>query len=216
MGIDLSRIDVHQALVYILVIVLSITVHEFGHAFVADRLGDDTPRRQGRVTLLPTEHLDPIGFLMIVFMAFGGIGLGWGKPVQINPAALRHPRRDDTLITLAGPFANLVLACIAGLTIRFFQPTLSGLAEELATTFLFVNLSLMFFNLIPIPPLDGSHVMVNVLPREPAMRYARVMGQYGFMILIALIFFGGPFLYQLIERPSLAVATLITGVPFGG
>src|SRR2546430_6943345 len=114
MGIDLANINIERALITLLVVIISIAIHEFGHAFSADRLGDDTPRRQGRVTLLPTEHFDPLGFMMIVFMALGGRGLGWGKPVQINPGALRHPRRDQIIITAAGPFTNLWISVVAG------------------------------------------------------------------------------------------------------
>src|SRR2546423_9040283 len=114
MGIDLANINIERALITLLVVIISIAIHEFGHAFSADRLGDDLPRRQGRVTLLPTEHFDPVGFLMICWLALGGIGLGWGKPVQVNPGAFKHPRRDMIIVAAAGPFTNLVQALIVG------------------------------------------------------------------------------------------------------
>src|SRR5947207_5553335 len=93
-----ENFDPHRFLVNLLVVILSITVHEFAHALAADRIGDDTPRRQGRLTLLPTEHFDPLGFLMIVFTSISGMGMGWGKPVEVNPARFRHPRRDMIII----------------------------------------------------------------------------------------------------------------------
>src|SRR5947209_7994520 len=185
MGIDLAHIDWNQFLIFIVVIVVSITVHEFGHAFSADRLGDDTPRRQGRVTLLPTEHFYPLGFMMIVFMALGGRGLGWGKPVQINPGALRHPRRDQIIITAAGPFTNLCIAVVAGLLFRVTHESLGGsLTDEFIAAFLTTNLGLMFFNLIPIPPLDGSRILSNLLPIEQARPYDITMGTYGPFLLL--------------------------------
>ena len=215
MGFDLTPERIHTGLLYLLAVVVSITVHEFSHALAADRLGDDTPRRQGRITLLPTEHFDPFGFLMVAILAFGGRGLGWGRPVMVNPANLRHPRRDMLLIAAAGPFSNLIIAVVSGLIIRFSGVDTSvNLTGEILKTFLFSNLSLFFFNLIPIPPLDGSKVLSNLLPLEQAINYDRVMGQFGFMILFALVFLGGPVVSEIIGRPSAMVATLITGVPW--
>src|SRR5437016_5273041 len=112
------NINLHSAIIFLIVVVASITVHEFAHAITADRLGDDTPRRQGRITLLPTEHFDPLGFVMIVVMAIYGFGLGWGKPVQVNPGSFRHPRRDMILVSAAGPFSNLCIAVVIGLIMR--------------------------------------------------------------------------------------------------
>src|SRR5262249_35624429 len=149
---------------------------------------DDLPRRQGRVTLLPTEHFDPLGFMMIVVMALGGTGLGWGKPVQIDPRNHKHPRRDDFIITAAGPFTNLCLALISGLIIRFAGDSIKGsLTEDLLQAFLLTNLGLMFFNLIPIPPLDGSHLLADLLPAEQAHSFGRFMGMYGPIALLLLV-----------------------------
>ncbi len=208
----------HWALIYILVVVVSISFHEFAHAFSADRLGDDLPRRQGRLTLLPTEHFDPLGFIMICFLALGGRGLGWGKPVQVNPGAFKHPRRDMIIVAAAGPFSNLLIAIVVGLAIRFAGDAVlydrngfSSLAGDILDAFLRTNLWLMFFNLIPIPPLDGSKILSNMLPFEQSVRYDRAMGQYGFMILIGLVFFGAPLLGQMLGPPSEAVATFLAG-----
>ncbi len=213
MGIDLSNFDLNRFLIYMVVIIVSISIHEFGHAFAADRLGDDTPRKQGRVTLLPTEHFDPLGFMMIVFMALGGRGLGWGKPVQINPANLKHPRRDDIIITAAGPFTNLCLAVIAGLIMRFAFERIDGtITGDFAQAFLMTNIGLMLFNLIPIPPLDGSHILSDFLPIEQSRAYDRTMGMYGPFILLGLVFLGGPILGQILGPPRMAIAQFLTGL----
>jgi len=218
MGFDLSRIDLHDTLIWLLVVVISISVHEFAHALAADRLGDDLPRRQGRLTLLPTEHFDPVGFLMIVFLALGGVGLGWGKPVQVNPAVFRHPRRDMSLIAIAGPFSNLILAVVCGLLLRMvvgFQAGPSGepsLAQELLHAFVVSNLGLMFFNMIPIPPLDGSKVLSNILPFEQSVAYDRTMGQYGVMLLLLLVFLGRGVLGMITGQPTAYLYGLILGL----
>ncbi len=218
MGLNLTPAGIHAAIIDIIVVVLSITFHEFGHAISADRLGDDLPRRQGRITLLPTEHFDPLGFIMICVLAFGGLGLGWGKPVQVNPGAFRKPRRDMILVAAAGPFCNLVLAVVFGLILRFLPVSMVydpqgalSLTGEMIQAFLGVNLALMFFNLIPIPPLDGSKILSNLLPFEQSVRYDRVMAQWGIMILLALVFFGGSVLAAMIGPPSYAVSSFLVG-----
>jgi Zn-dependent protease len=215
-GIDLAHIDWNLFLISMLAIVWSITFHEFSHAFAADRLGDDTPRRQGRVTLLPTEHFDPIGFCMLVYLQLGGVGLGWGKPVQVNLAVLRHPRRDNIIITAAGPFSNLCLAVVAGLLMRFTGlDSHSGLTGIFLQKFMFINLGLMLFNLIPIAPLDGSRILSSLLPFEQSVRYDRFMGQYGWMLLIGLVFFGSTLLSQILGPPMFSIAHALTGMGWG-
>ena len=219
MLLNLNNFDPHVFLISLLVVILSITVHEFAHALAADRIGDDTPRRQGRLTLLPTEHFDPLGFLMIVFTSLGGIGMGWGKPVMVNPARFAHPRRDMIVIAAAGPFSNLILAIICGLLLRFLPvatlATDSGLPTltyELLWAATRINLSLMFFNLIPITPLDGSKIISNMLPFEQSVRYDRMMGNYGPMLLLFLVFLGGSYILpELVGRPVQEGFRLITG-----
>lgn len=219
MGFDFEHIDYHRFLESMLVIILSITVHEFSHAFSADRLGDDTPRRQGRVTLLPTEHFDPLGFIMIVMSSLVGAGIGWGKPVCVNPMVFKHPRRDMIIIAAAGPFSNLCLAIIFGLTLRFLPSTAfigangdPSLVYELLLLAVIINLSLMFFNLIPITPLDGSKILSNMLPFEQSVRYDVMMGNYGPFLLLFVIFLGGrTILPVLIGHPTTEAFRLLTG-----
>ena len=215
-------------LVELIVIVLSITLHEFGHAISADRLGDDTPRRQGRITLWPDKHFDIAGFLMMIVTINVGRGLGWGKPVQVNFYQLRHPRRDMLITALCGPLMNLILAVIAGLILRFSTATghtdwlASELTGEWSLTGQFVfyclqiNLGLMFFNLIPIHPLDGSKILSSLLPIEQAQRYDRFIGQYG-PFLILIIAFGAPQIIGQVIGPAVnSMARALAGAGWFG
>lgn len=167
-------------------LLVAITIHEFAHAWVADKLGDPTPRYQGRVTLNPLAHLHPIGTLAILLTRFG-----WGKPVPFDPYNLKEPIRDTALISIAGPISNLIMASLLALLLR------SGVITELwlaAGIFqiLVINVVLAIFNLIPIAPLDGSKIITALLPRSTALEYEEFMGKYGIILLIFLIFpFGG-------------------------
>lgn len=151
-------------------VIVAITFHEFAHAFVADKLGDDTPRRQGRLNLNPLSHIDPVGFFMLIFAHFG-----WGKPVEINPANFNRKRSmsaQEALVALAGPVMNLIIAIVLTIilfAITTFTPTfilsttgmLIGLTLQMAIS---VNIGLGVFNLIPLPPLDGSKILMHFLP----------------------------------------------------
>lgn len=166
-------------------IIAAITIHEFSHAWAADRLGDPTPRLQGRLTLNPLAHLDPIGTIMLVLFRFG-----WGKPVVFDPFNLKNPRRDAMLIGLAGPVSNLLTAITASLLIRLLP--FSHLAIVAIQPFLIISVVLAIFNLVPIHPLDGGKIMTGLLPRDLAMEWEAIMRQWGFIILIFLIIpFGG-------------------------
>ena len=151
-------------------VIVAITFHEFAHAFVADKLGDDTPRRQGRLNLNPLSHIDPVGFFMLIFAHFG-----WGKPVEINPANFNRKRSmsaQEALVALAGPVMNLIIAIVLTIilfAITTFTPTfilsttgmLIGLTLQMAIS---VNIGLGVFNIIPLPPLDGSKILMHFLP----------------------------------------------------
>ena len=160
-------------------LIIAITVHEFAHAFAADQLGDPTPRLQGRLTLNPLAHLDPIGTIMLLITRFG-----WGKPVQFDPFNLRNPRRDSAIISLAGPVANLLTAFLASLVIRLTAP----LTLEVALLpLIFLSVGLAIFNLVPIHPLDGGKILVGLLPPSLAHEWEQILNQYGLIILILLI-----------------------------
>jgi Zn-dependent protease len=195
---DISLEKVRQAVVFLIALILSIAVHEFGHAFVADRLGDDTPRRDGRVTLNPFVHADPIGTLVmpLVILFTGWPLIGWGKPVYVNPARFTRRLRMKTshlLVAAAGPAMNVMLALLVTiiytvlLAVGAFSPT-SPISTGIIGV-ISLNWALAFFNLIPCPPLDGGAVLAGLLPD----RYDNVnqfLRQYGWMILIGLLITG--------------------------
>lgn len=170
--------------------IVGTTFHEFAHAWVARKLGDDTAERQGRVTLNPISHFDPVGFIGMVLIAIGGFGIGWGKPVPINTAKLRGRQRGFVLATLAGPMSNVLLALIFAIPIRLGAPPMSDLPNQLVNQMILVNMLLAAFNLIPIPPLDGFRILSGLLPRfwQP---FLAPLEQYGVFILLILVFFGG-------------------------
>jgi Zn-dependent protease len=174
-----------------IVLVVAFTVHELAHAVTADRLGDPTPRRMGRITLNPLAHLDPFGSIMLLISGFG-----WAKPVMVQPLYLRgNPRSSMAIVSAAGPLSNLVLAIIFAIPFRLGLVQISGspsgvmpTLDFLAVQFVWINLILLFFNLIPIPPLDGFKILQGLLPPDSAYQL-RVLEQYGFLILILAIFF---------------------------
>lgn len=163
-------------------VILAFTVHEFMHAFVAVRLGDPTPRNQGRLTLNPREHLDPLGMVLLLVAGFG-----WARPVQVTPSYFRHPRRDDILVSVAGPLSNLVLALVF-FPVMFFAPLPEWFAPFVSSAY-YINLTLFFLNLLPIPPLDGYHIVKGLFGRRN-IKFFWTYERYGFVVLIALSFLG--------------------------
>jgi Zn-dependent protease len=175
------------------VLLMSLTIHEAAHAWTADRFGDPTARALGRVSLNPLVHVDWIGtvVLPIVAMLSGLLLIGWAKPVPVNPRNLRHPRRDFMWIAAAGPISNLLQAIAgAAITRGVLAAGLGGpVLLTVLTTYVWTNLALAFFNLIPVPPLDGGNVVLGLLPPRLAAGYAQLRN-YGFLILYALMFTG--------------------------
>ncbi len=165
-------------------LIIAMVVHEYAHARMAVALGDFTPRLMGRLTLNPMAHIDPIGLLMLLLIRFG-----WAKPVTINPNNFKQPRRDDILVSLAGPAANLVTAFAALLVMVLFIKFGVEMSSGTRTVFSLImiyNINFAIFNMIPLPPLDGSHVLRQLLPWEMARKLDGIE-RYSFLILIAIM-----------------------------
>ena len=186
-----SRILIDGLIMYLGLLVL-LTFHEFGHAWMALRCGDDTAQSRGRVSLNPLAHIDPIGtvalpLLMILLPGLSGFLIGWAKPVPVNPYNLRNPKVDDILVTLAGPWMNLLLAIVLMGVARVGLVVHSASMMEIGMNWARLSLMLCFFNLIPIPPLDGSQVLRSVtgMSYEAYAQFAR----FGFIVLIIALQF---------------------------
>ncbi|SRR6266508_1268824 len=212
------RVDPRSVLVILAGFVIAIAVHEFSHALVARLLGDRTAQRAGRLTLNPIKHLDPFGSLMIVMTVLnGGRGFGWGKPVPVNPAALRFGGPGMALVSAAGPASNFLLSVLVLLALPALD-RVNWLTADDVVRFYLLNVVLCAFNLLPIPPLDGFGVALGVLPAPLARPIAQI-GRYGPVILLILVFSGyylpvSPL--QLILEPVIdvlvAISRRITGV----
>jgi Zn-dependent protease len=181
-GFDLAR-----ALKFLPGIILGLTVHEYCHALVAHMCGDSTSKDQGRVTLNPLKHIDPLGFIMLIF-----VGFGWAKPVQFNEQNLRNPKTDVIKIALAGPLSNAVIAMILSILFSLLSSSatihITPVMQILSEVFIYaiyINWGLFIFNLIPLPPLDGSHLLLSQFKRFPVLYNA--LYKYGSFLLFGLI-----------------------------
>lgn len=157
-----------------LVVIMCITIHEFAHAKVAIKCGDNTPRLYGRDTLYPLAHIDLIGTVLLPLCAilFGVPVIGWAKPVPVNPYNFSNPKKDEILVALAGPLANLLLATVISLFLRTFY---IYELRQLLVLLVQINIILAIFNLLPIPPLDGSRILINILPYRYQLSYRMIM-----------------------------------------
>ncbi|MCM0649857.1 site-2 protease family protein [Clostridium swellfunianum] len=198
------RFDILKTLLLIPGILVGLTFHEYAHAITADRLGDKTPRFQGRLTLNPLVHIDPIGFIMILIFGFG-----WAKPVQVNPSAFKRYYKDDLKVTLAGPVANLIVAILSALIYGIFSKftvanggysSMQWIISMILVYSVTINCALFVLNLIPIPGFDGFHILRDLFPKF-FYKFAEQVYRYQFIIMI--VFLATP------------LAGIIIGVPAG-
>jgi Zn-dependent protease len=208
---DISPDQVKHALLSLIAFIISVSVHEFGHAWMANRLGDDLPRSQGRLTLSPMSHIDPIGTILLPLISAlvpAGIPmLAWGKPVQTNPAAYTRrisQRMGHLLVAVTGPLMNLLLAVVA--SVLFVVLAKAGvmsvaLGVALINYLVMLNIMLMFFNLLPVPPLDGGAVLAGVLP-DRLQFIAQFLQRYGMIVFFILLMSGA---LGIVMRPAGAV-----------
>jgi len=200
----------------IIILIFSIVIHEVSHGAMANHLGDPTAKYAGRLTLNPLKHLDPIGsivvpifLILMVKITGGGIIFGWAKPVPINPFNFRDQKYGSAKVALAGPGANLALVLVFGLALRFF-PALSTIPSFylMFSYIVYINILLAVFNLLPVSPLDGSHILFTFLPS--GMENIKIfLNQFGLFILLFIIFFFSHWLFLIINW----IFTLIVGVP---
>jgi|LSQX01.1.fsa_nt_gb Zn-dependent protease len=199
-----GNLTVQMAAAWFVAITIALTVHEFAHAKRAQIAGDETAHALGRVSLNPLDHYDPVGTTMILLF-----GIGWGKPVPVNPLNFKRPRWDSVAVAAWGAGANIITAAIVGLPIRF------GIAGDYLmplTIIMYLNLMLAFFNLLPLGPLDGSAVVQGLLPVRQARRFAEFSHRWGFMLLMLIIIYR-PLAHILIWTPVGLLSWLITGRP---
>ena len=203
--------DISQWIVRIPVLLFAITIHEYAHGRAALWLGDPTAKNMGRLSLNPLPHIDPFGAICLFLFNFG-----WAKPVPVDPRYFRNIRKDIIFMSLAGPLANISLAFLAGLLIRYFL--LPWEIYRLALIYLlFMNIGLGLFNLLPIPPLDGSHILENLLPPRVAQKY-REFGRYGPIIILGIVildnFAHTGILNRVLIGPMKLLAQVFSGITF--
>ena len=181
-------IDLETLFLLLPVLLASLTLHELAHGVTANALGDPTPREQGRLTLNPIAHLDPLGTLILVFtLLYSNFAFGWAKPVQVNPRYFRRSREGMAIVAAAGPATNFVLALVCVAFIRFLDVEVGTRLYDVLRAAFIVNVVLGVFNMIPIPPLDGSRVVAVLMDRATYARWVQ-LDAYGFLVVLALIF----------------------------
>jgi len=196
--VDTDRL-IASAIVVAIMLLVGFPIHEFSHALAAYRLGDGTAKLFGRLTINPIAHFDPVGGVLLAVTFIGSaasgsaFGFGWAKPTPVNPLNLLYGRRGEAIVAAAGPISNLILAAAAAIPLRFLiaNPDLAieiPMLVNVLNLFVLINLVLMVFNLIPVPPLDGSKVLFAFLDRRTEYQIRPILEQYGFFILILLFF----------------------------
>lgn len=187
-------LDFKFLLIFVPVILFSLTIHEYSHAYIANKLGDDTAKRLGRLTLNPLKHLDPIGTILLLLVHFG-----WAKPVPVDPRNFKDPKKDMLYVAIAGPISNIITAIISGILLKFIVFNLASTGAfgtytvpliQFLVWMIFIGVVLAVFNMLPIPPLDGSRVLYGLLPEHLANSIKKIE-TYGILIVFGIILFGG-------------------------
>jgi len=192
---------------------MSVVVHEVSHGYAASLLGDQTARYQGRLTLNPLKHLDPVGSILVpILTSFGGFVFGWAKPVPFNPYNLRNQRWGELIVAAAGPLSNLTIALVFGLLIRLTSVNnfLPDSFVTISAIIVGINIVLAIFNLVPIPPLDGSKILFAFLPAH-LQHIREFLERYAFFLVILFVFF----LWKLFSPIIVWLFALLTGLPLG-
>lgn len=190
-----NLIDPERIVLVAIFLLVGFPVHEFAHAATAYLLGDATAKHFGRLTLNPAAHFDPLGGLMLVLSVLvGGFVIGWAKPTPVNPANLRDRRNGEVVVALAGPVSNFLMAVVGAAVVRLVVGLEIAIPAALGTIlllFVFYNVALMIFNLIPVPPLDGSTLLFRFLDPRTAWQLRPILNQYGFLIILVFVFTAG-------------------------
>ncbi len=206
-------------LVFLIILAFVISLHEAAHAYFANLLGDPTARLLGRVTLNPTAHIDPIGTILVPLLLITlpllahsrpGFIFGWAKPTPVNPLNFANPRRDSALVASAGPASNFSMAIAASILFRLLPVSI---IQDVLLLFIWLNLLLGVFNLLPIPPLDGFKVLIGVLPKEAALRLS-ILESYGPVVLILFLFVFFRFLSPVLISLINTLLNLLVGATF--
>lgn len=194
--------DTITTIFYIVILIFSVIIHELAHGYTADYLGDPTPRLQGRLTLNPIPHLDLFGSIILpALLVLSGTGfvVGWAKPIIYNPFNIKNRRVGAILIAIAGPLSNILLAVIFGLTLRFVGVDLPQAVQVIFSAIVIINIILAIFNLIPIPPLDGHHVLFSLLSdRGVGGQVKNFLKRYSLMLMLIIIFFVWKILFPVV------------------
>lgn len=207
--ITMQEFDIIQAAFSVAILVFSVVAHEVSHGYMAQYLGDPTARLAGRLTMNPVKHIDPVGSILVPIVTAllpGGFVFGWAKPVPYNPYNLRDQKWGDAKVALAGPVTNLGIALIFGLFLRFYGSSITDSMASMVQLIVLINIFLAIFNLVPIPPLDGSKVLLNALP----LRY-RYIGDYLERYALVLIIIFAFFLWKYILPVVYLIYSLFVG-----
>jgi len=202
--------DIITIIITIFILIMSVVLHELSHGYAAEMLGDPTPRLQGRLTINPLKHLDFVGSLIVPLVtSLLGFTFGWAKPVQWNPYNIKNQRLGEFIISIAGPSANILIALVFGMVIRFGIGSLSTSFIAISAYIVAINITLAIFNLIPIPPLDGSKILFSFLPSRYS-NFRENYERYSIFLVLILIFF----LWQFIAPIIPFIFKILTGQGF--